>query len=378
MNSPSQATASERPSSAALPPPHITWRGAALVAGLWLIYSLLYALLVARYEQIPFVYALAGQFQSSTILALYSVPAWLLVVRQMDARPWSWKIAAHLVIGPLYAWLSVESYLGLMRLFAPPVASESVAAQYQWVVFSSLTIYVIQFALYHAVRAAKRLRLRERQAAELRTLARAQELAALKAQINPHFLFNTLNSINATVAEHPERAREMIADLAGLLRYALDGSAHDRVPLREEVHFAQAYLALESRRFSDRLRLDYDVDPGSEALDTPVPPMLLQPLVENAVRHGIAPREDGGTITLRVARSDGRLEVCVADTGAGASSDPLTTETGGVGLKNTNARLKHTFGLKAALHATPQEPHGFKVWFSIPMNGRKGEWEKRK
>jgi len=351
-----------------VPKPRPTWKGAALAGAFWALFAVLYALLIAQNEGIPLMWALPGQAMAAAILALFSVPVWLLTVRGMDGWHGGWVVAAHLVIGPIYAWAGLETHLALLTVVAgAPMASE-VEARYGWIFFSNGTIYAIQFAIYHLVRSTQRLRLQERQAAEYRARAREQELAALKAQVNPHFLFNTLNSISAAVKTTPEHTREMIAQLADLLRYALNGAQRDLVPLRDELRFVTAYLDLEAHRFSDRLEVSVEVQVDDAALDTPVPPMVLHPLVENAVQHGIAPRETGGTITLRITPDGGRLHITVTDTGVGpGAADPLNGSDG-LGLANTDQRLRHAMGPAAALHTEALSPHGFQVAFSVPCS----------
>ncbi len=368
-------TASDHSSSDAglggrLPKPRITAKGVGLAGLFWGLYTVLYALLIAQGVDIPFAWAFSGQVIANGFLALYSVPVWWLTIRTMHEVHWGGVVATHVVVGPLYAWGGIESYFGVYRLLLGGVP-DALASRYVWVYFSNVTLYVVQFALYHLVQNVQRLRRKEQQATELLARAREQELAALKAQINPHFLFNTLNSVSATLARDPDQAREMIAMLADMMRYALDSSSRDRVSLQEEVDFARQYLALERHRFSDRLDAEVVVDVPQEALDTPVPPMVLQPLVENALRHGIAPSERGGAVKVRVTEADDdRLRVQVADTGVGAEgTDPLSEESEGVGLANTSARLEHTYGPEATLHTAPNEPSGFTVWFSIPRNG---------
>jgi len=351
-----------------VPKPRPTWKGVTLAGAFWALFAVLYALLIAQSEGIPFMWALPGQVMAAAILALYSVPVWLLTVRGMDDWHGGWVVGAHLVIGPLYAWGSLESYTGFLMLLAGADVTQSVEARYGWIVASNGTIYAIQFAIYHLVRSTQRLRVKEQQAAELQTKAREQELAALKAQVNPHFLFNTLNSISAAVKTTPEHTREMIAQLADLLRYALDGTRRDLVPLRDELRFVTAYLDLEAHRFSDRLEVTVDVQVDDAALDTPVPPMVLHPLVENAVQHGIAPSEAGGTITLRIAPDGDRLRVTVMDTGVGpGATDPLD-DPDGLGLANTHQRLRHAIGAEAGLHAQALSPHGFRVTFTVPRS----------
>ena len=259
MTLPSLNGSTARVDGPSIPKPRMTVRGVALAGCFWALYAILYALLIAQSEGIPFGWALSGQTVATAFLALYSIPVWLLTVRAMDDWHGGWVVGAHLVIGPLYAWGSLESYTGLLALLAGADVAQSIEARYGWIFFSNGTLYAIQFAIYHLVRSTQRLRVKEQQAAELQTKAREQELAALKAQVNPHFLFNTLNSISAAVKTAPEHTRDMIAQLSELLRYALAGTQRDAVALRDELQFAEAYLELEAHRFSDRLQVEIDV-----------------------------------------------------------------------------------------------------------------------
>jgi len=352
------------------PKPTVTGTGAGLAAVFWALYTVLYGLLIAQGENVPLVFAVGGQVVANAFLALYSVPVWWLTVREMDRAYWGWILLAHAVIAPLYAWGGLESYFLFFDVGLGTDLRTILADQYQWIFFANLTVYVIQFVVYHLVRNLQRLRQKEQQATELLALARKQQFAALKAQVNPHFLFNTLNSISATLKNDPDQAREMIARLAGMMRYALDSTGRDLVPLRDEIDFVEQYLALEHHRFSDRLDAQVCVEVGEDDLDHATPPMVLQPLVENALRHGIAPSETGGSVRLHVASGDDHLHMCVEDTGVGPDTDaPLSANSDGVGLANTNARLRRTFGPGASLHTAANDPTGFKVWFSLPKNG---------
>lgn len=364
--------AAEEVSYAPPPPPRITARGVGLAALFWLLYALLYALLIAQSEPaLPFLFAFFGQVIASAILAGYSVPAWWLIIRQLDGASWVWTALAHVIVGPLYAWLGLETYLMAMDAIIGPAATDEIRAVDQWILFSNGTVYAVQFAVFHLLRSRRRLRWKEQQALELFALARERELEALKAQVNPHFLFNTLNSINATVVHDPEQARAMLVDLADLMRYTLDSFDRALVPLREEVRFVRAYLELERYRFSDRLAVTYDIDDAPEVLDASVPPMVLHPLVENAIKHGIAPSEAGGTITLRIRLTsteadERRVRVTIEDTGVGPEGTDGETDGAGVGLANTSARLERVYGAGAALHTEARPEGGFRVWFDVP------------
>ena len=352
------------------PKPRPTAKGIGLAALCWALYTLLYGLLIAQGENVPLAFALVGQVVANSFLALYSLPVWWLTVREMDRTHWGWVVLVHGIVAPLYAWIGLESYLLLFDAGLGVDLRASLSDRYRWIFFSTLTVYVVQFVVYHLVRNVQRLQQRKQQAATLRARARGQELAALKAQVHPHFLFNTLNSISATLKQDPEQARGMIAKLAAMMRYALDSSDREAVPIREEIDFVRQYLALERHRFSDRLDARVDIDASENDLDTSVPPMVLQPLVENALRHGIAPSEEGGRVRLRVTSQNDHLRIQVDDTGVGPDpEDPPSAHSEGMGLANTSDRLEYAYGPDATLRTAPNEPTGFKVWFSIPRNG---------
>ena len=179
---------------------------------------------------------------------------------------------------------------------------------------------------------------------QLELAMRDTELGALRAQLNPHFLFNSLNSLRALVTEDPGRAREAITGLAALLRHTLRLSQARTTTLDEELEATEHYLQLEALRFENRLR--YQIDAGPEALRHSVPPMLIQTLVENAIKHGIARLPEGGSIRIEARKLDGDLCIWVTNSGTlanGASSD-------GIGIRNAFERLRLTFGDRASLN----------------------------
>ena len=167
-------------------------------------------------------------------------------------------------------------------------------------------------------------------------------LAALSRQINPHFLFNTLNSVTSLIRQDPEQARQVIYKLSNILRRLLR-QQENLTPLREELSFMDDYLAIEMVRFGDKLRVVKDIDPVT--LDMLVPSMLLQPIVENSIRHGLASKIDGGTVRLRSRLSAGKFQILVEDDGVGIPESKLATLfEQGIGVSNVNERLKVLFG----------------------------------
>ena len=211
-------------------------------------------------------------------------------------------------------------------------------------------------------REARRRELRE---AELKSQVVEYELQILKLQLHPHFLFNTLNGISALMGEDIEKAREMIVRLSELLRVALAHSSRRQVLLREELDFIEAYLDIERMRFGERLRVRMDIAP--ETFTAEVPNMVLQPLVENAVRHGIAPHREGGEVTIVSRHGGEKLRLTVGNDG---SLSPSRSRQGrhGLGLANTRARLLQLYGDAYHLQIGERSGGGVEVCLEIPFN----------
>lgn len=208
---------------------------------------------------------------------------------------------------------------------------------------------------------------RERRAAELEASLASAKLQALRMQINPHFLFNTLNSIATLVYVNPRAADEMLGDLSELLRRSLDSMEEQEIPLAQELEFIGAYLGIEQKRFGERLRLDQSVpDDVKEAL---VPALILQPLVENAIRHGIEPQRAPGLITIQARRDGGQLHLLVRDNGKGFAAEVTNGfQRRGIGLANTQARLRELYGSNQQFAFLKGEPRGCSVEIQIPFH----------
>jgi two-component system LytT family sensor kinase len=195
-------------------------------------------------------------------------------------------------------------------------------------------------------------------------------LDALQSQINPHFLFNTLNSISSLVRFDPDRARELVLKLSKILRRLL-GKHSEFVQLREEIEFIDDYLDIEVARFGqDKLRVYKHLDP--ETLDVVVPSILLQPLIENSIKHGLAPKVDGGSITIRSRLQDNKLVIQVEDDGVGMSTPPAiaahTLSSGkGIGMANVAERLHVLFGEEGKLIVQSRDGNGTLVVLEFPV-----------
>lgn len=223
-----------------------------------------------------------------------------------------------------------------------------------------LVLYLLVAALHYLLVAFQESRQAEAQALQFQILSREAELRALRAQIHPHFLFNALNSISALVVARPEEARRVCILLADFLRRSLTLGARDRVPLGEELALAEDLLAIERVRFGARLKHESRVDEASRACA--VPPLLLQPLVENAVTHGIAQCLEGGTVRVEAERTGDRLRVVIEN-----PRDPDTPgpRGAGIGLENVRRRLAAVYGREAELRVLAEGPI-FRVELSLP------------
>lgn len=232
-----------------------------------------------------------------------------------------------------------------------------------WDIYIPFLLYVLQFALFHVHDYNQQLAQQQKEAAELKQLSHQAEMLSLKAQLQPHFLFNTLNSISASLPKNEEGTRELIARLADTLRFAMNTAQQENILFSEELQFVQSYLALEQERFSDRLQVEYNIDP--DVLNMRVPPFILQPLVENALKHGIGKSIGGGVVTVAAQLQAGKIHLSVTDTGAGINGyAPQQLLNKGIGLKNTNLRLQKLYG--EAIHIHALKPTGTAVKFSIP------------
>jgi LytS/YehU family sensor histidine kinase len=235
-----------------------------------------------------------------------------------------------------------------------------------WQLLVAGIVYFAIAAITYTIEIHSRLRAEEERSARARALQTEAELGALRAQLNPHFLFNTLHTLLQLMREDPARAERALEQFGDLMRYALrvQQETRDECPLSEEWKFVGDYLALELLRLGTRLRLEIDVPP--ETLPCIVPVFSLQPLVENAIRHGVAPRAEGGRVSIQARLEDGCVELRVADDGKGASVEAVQSSTG-MGLRLVRQRLEALHGDRGALIVEPRPPgRGFAVQVRIP------------
>jgi two-component system, LytTR family, sensor kinase len=276
---------------------------------------------------------------------------------------WPLHAAMHLATNLGLAVVAAMLYRALRMSLGLPVR-----ANYSLLIVSGLNSALIVYwgivALEHAVAYYRRGQERDRQASEAQRMLSQARLDSLRSQIHPHFLFNTLHAIASRVRQDARGAEDMLGALGDMLRTNLATAGGHETPLREELRLIEQYLAIQTMRFGDRLRIEVDVT--SEAREVAVPALLLQPLVENAIEHGIAQRLSGGTLRIEASLSGPQLTIIVSDSGGAHLKAHGTSAKWNVGLTNTRERLQALYGDDQTLQTIVGADGEFKVFVSIP------------
>ena len=365
------------------------WAEVGVLTLLWVTIALVFWLQNALIDGWPWPIALRlAVFDWGPWIVLSPFVLWLGRIAHIDQRTWRWAVPLHFgaCLATVVLFEVIFSYGAERRAFAhfgqihrmppygqgvddtgfgvPPAPLQPPPRM--WATFRrpaahrfsharfTFPVYCVLLAAAHAMAFHRRSLERERQAMRAEASLAEARLAMLQAKLNPHFLFNTLNSITHFVRESPQQAEDMIAALSELLRSVLANAEQREVSFATEMGFIESYLAIQQIRFGERLQVTREIDPG--ALSAAVPTLLLQPLVENAVIHGIAPQRAGGKLTIKAARQDDRLRIEIADTGVGLDAPRSSRRpSSGLGLGITRERLSSLYdgGHRFELGANP-------------------------
>ena len=292
-------------------------------------------------------------------------PVIVALSRRLPMEQGKWKVAllVHIPVCLLYSCEIVMMMVMLFSFWFPN--EEGLLNVYLGHVMFYVWIYWAIAGASYALDYYRKYRERALHASQLKARLSLAQLQALTMQLHPHFLFNTLNAISSLMHRDIDLADRMIARLGELLRLTLHSDATQEVTLRQEMTFLQSYLEIEAARLGPRLRLSWDVDPKLESVL--VPNLILQPLVENAVRHGIAPRIEGGEIAIRAFAEGDDLVLEVQDDGPGMNSSLSPAGSTGIGLSNTRARLAELYGPSHRFELIHPPAGGLKVRLHIPM-----------
>jgi two-component system, LytTR family, sensor histidine kinase AlgZ len=341
-------------------------RRLALYLGVWLAIGLMLAGLLGLMLPVTPREALLFTLPVTLVYAGICLSAWW-VCRAVPLGGAFWPTAGSLTGAALQSaagWAAAGAvWSAVLRVNHAFPAERMVSFEAIAILFvAGIPLAVISLVVHYLILAFEASHEAERRAFESQMTAREAELRALRAQLNPHFLFNSLNSVNALIGSQPESARKMCENLGDFLRRTLALGARDSVSLDDELALVDRYLDIERVRFGERCRVTREIADDTRACR--VPPLLLQPLVENAIKHGVAARLDGGEVRISARRDGGRLTLTVEnDIDADAPARPGE----GVGLENVRRRLRALAGRDARLDAE-QMPERFRVTLTLPAH----------
>ena len=354
------------------------WARLALIWAIWttigLVFTLQYYFTSFRSERpIPFVDSLYVQMTWSYLWALATpLVLWLAARIPIERHNWLRNSLKHLPISivlsvALTAMGHVILWLNWGWAMGKPFSFERLTRFVIGNFSEGLGIYLLIALIGYAFSYYRRYREGEMRTLRLEAQLSHAQLQALKMQLHPHFLFNTLHSISALLNKQPEAARTMITRLGDFLRLTLENSGTQEVTLQKEMEFLRCYLEIERVRFQDRLMTRVDVSPP--ALDAQVPNLILQPIVENAIRHGIAPRSTPGLIEILAKPQNGTLRIQIRDNGPGLPADRNSEAlfTKGLGLANTERRLDRLYGAAHRFDLVNDPEGGLVVTLEIPF-----------
>ncbi len=345
------------------------------IAAIWSAFGLIDAM------ETVFVMQAEGMHHAWIKLFLTSVFSWLpwalatpLIMRLGDRFPpvrsrqlstWTVHVAACAAVGlTAAAWVTLLN--NTFNPYANPVPSNEFLGPWLHKFYSAILTWMVLYSavviVSYVLESRARLAAQQTETARLNELLSKAQLHALRQQIEPHFLFNTLNAVAGLIREQRnDDAVSMIAELSEYLRHVLHESARQQISLGEELDFTQKFLNIQKLRFADRLQVNVNV-PG-ELYSAQVPSLILQPIVENAIKHGISRRVQGGTVNIGAARNNGMLTVNVYNDGPAV----IETSVPGVGLANVRTRLESLYGEAFMLRIDNRAPSGVEVCLSVPF-----------
>lgn len=319
-------------------------------------------------EPVPWTFAVSRALSDWYVFALLSIPALALARRfSLGDKQWAPNLITHLAASALFsvAWMALRAGVEVVLTRDEAAAATFTAAFNRALVttfFYNLLIYWVVISVGYAFDYYRKFNERELRAAELEKRLTEARLQALQMQLNPHFLFNTLHAISSLMHVDVEAADRMLAQLSDLLRHALDSTETQEVPLREEIDFLKRYASIEQTRFGDRLTIEMQIAP--DTLEAMVPNLVLQPLLENAIKHGIEPHARPGRIEVSARRDGEKLRLEVRDNGGGLPNGEIVE---GIGLSNTRARLKQLYGARQTFDVADAAGGGARISAVIPF-----------
>lgn len=354
------------------------WLKWGLIFGCWTLASIIYTSHLYVFHSVFGDLASWGRELAEALADFYSwavlCPFILYLARRFPfKRPnWQRSLLVHIPAGLFFSLIQVIIHTAADQMLIHGHYSPAVLTKEFYLLFGrtyhfGLLVYWLIISIDQAFRYYTD---RELSASQMETRLAQAQLQALRMQLHPHFLFNTLHTISALMHQDVKAADEMIARLSDLLRMSLAMNDIHEVELKREIEFLDKYLEIERIRFQDRLTVRMEIAP--ETLDAFVPNLILQPLVENSIRHGIAKRRGAGLVEIRAERQNEMLRLQVLDNGAGLPAGAQTDVKEGIGLSNTRARLAHLYGPQHQFEMRRCAEGGLEVTLAIPFHAALG------
>jgi two-component system LytT family sensor kinase len=298
--------------------------------------------------------------------ALYFVIIFLTKKFPLEKNTWAVNLPIHIVAAFVLA--VIQKYVSAIVYFwfsTSIVIESDLFTKYIYKAigsaFDGVVYYFLILGIHIGIDYYKQLTAHKIKAAKLESQLANAQLSALKMQLHPHFLFNTMHAISSLMEEDVKTAQRMLTKLSDLLRQTLEFVGIQHVSLEQELDFLKSYLEIEQTRFHDRLKINYDID--SKTLNAQVPNLILQPMVENAIKHGITPKAEGGTINISAKIENENLILEISDNGKGNGNEEIKE---GIGIKNTRKRLNQIYADKFLMDISSQADKGFSVKILIP------------
>ncbi len=304
-------------------------------------------------------------------MSLAPITLWLAKRFPLNSKKFFLGIFLHLFAGTLFSSLTMGGRAifnwAIIHHMDNPLTLDHVISNMTIALDYGIMSYILNTLFCYGYEFYNRMHEREMRAITLESELSQAQLTALKMQLHPHFFFNTLNVISVLIRKQEnDLAVEMISRLSKFLRYTLEKTTTQEVPLREELNAIDLYLEIQKVRFQDNLILKRTISP--EVLDTLVPTLILQPLIENALQHGISKRENGGILELSAERMNGSVHIRISDNGPGISANHADFKQFGIGLQNSESRLQKLYGSKSLFEIFPGQDGGTTVHIAIPYN----------
>lgn len=350
----------------------------------WIPYALSYIAVFLTQDEIEIsnlLFSVCRNVLSAALLGIFIV--WICNRLNWSLHRRIWFFPLHLTLAILFSlvWAGILFLLFSIDSFNRTGNWEFVSFvgnALQWQAFTGFTFYATIASVMYVLQVVRNLREEERRAARAETLYAQTSLAALQAQLNPHFLFNTLHTLMALVRYDPDKAEKALEKLAEMLRYSLKDKRDSKnylVRLADELQFVDNYLELEKLRLGDRLTVHKNIE--SHTLDCLIPAFTIQPLVENSIKHGIAPRSISAAIFISAKKQSDFLKIEIKDSGIGLQNDKLG-ESNGLGLNLVREQLIIQYGEKSVFEIDSKQNRGFKVRIEIPVQYAEKRIEEKK